>query len=97
MLIAISTYLKPLEEVDVHRATHHAYLKPLFDSKKLLISGRQADCSGGVIMTNTLSRDEFATVLQADPFEKAGVAKYHIYEFNPSFYDESLSHCFERP
>ncbi len=35
MLVAISKYLKPLDEVDLHRAKHHQYLKPLFESKKL--------------------------------------------------------------
>ncbi|PIQ43960.1 MAG: GTP cyclohydrolase [Gammaproteobacteria bacterium CG11_big_fil_rev_8_21_14_0_20_46_22] len=95
MLIAISKYLTPLDEVDVHRAKHHQYLKPLFESKKLLIAGRQNNDLGGVIIARTLSKEEFEQILAQDPFTMAGVSKYTIYEFTPSFYDECFANRFE--
>lgn len=90
MLIAISKYLKSLEEVDVHRKKHHEYLKPLFASGKLLISGRQNPPVGGVIMSKILSLAEFKEILREDPFSQAGVARYEVIEFTPVLGEPSL-------
>lgn len=95
MLIAISKYLKPLNEVDEHRPAHHAFLRSLFNEGKLLASGRQHDNSGGVIIAKTLSREEFEAMLAEDPFTKAGASQYTIFEFSPSFYDACLTEVFE--
>lgn len=95
MLVAVSKYLKPLAEVDVHRAEHHQYLKPFFESGKLLISGRQNNNSGGVIITRSLSKEAFEQILAQDPFTTAGAAEYKLYEFNPSFYHECLADMVE--
>lgn len=94
MLIAISKYQKPLDEVDVYRAKHHEYLKSFFAVEKLLISGRQNDNSGGVIVAKNISKDEFEKILANDPFVKASVTQYTIYEFTPSFCDELISGFF---
>lgn len=83
MLIAISTYIKPLTEVDLHRAIHHQYIKPLFEAGKLLVGGRQNPPLGGVIISHVLSRSDFQEILDNDPFTLARVAIYKILEFNP--------------
>lgn len=85
MLIAISKYIQPLSVVDQFRAQHHEYLKPLFDRDKLLTCGRQNSLKGGVIIPKDISRQEFEEILQQDPFVIAGVSKYEIVEFTPSF------------
>jgi uncharacterized protein YciI len=90
MFIAISKYLKPLSEVDAYRPAHHQYIKPLFESGHFLISGRQNPPVGGVIISKLKSIEEFKTILDNDPFTKAGVAEYHITEFAPAFYDQAL-------
>ncbi len=94
MLIAISKYQKPLDEVDVYRTKHLEYLKSLFAEEKLLISGRQNNNSGGVIVAKNLSKDEFEKILANDPFVTAGVTQYVIYEFTLSFCDELISELF---
>ncbi len=91
MLIAISKYQKPLDEVDVYRTKYHEYLKSFFAAEKLLISGRQNDNSGGVIVAKNISKDEFEKILANDPFVKASVTQYAIYEFTASFCDALLS------
>lgn len=90
MLIAISTYLKPLTEVDVHREEHRKYLKSLHASGKLLISGRQNPPVGGVIIARIKSLDEFKLILAEDPFFKSGMVEYKITEFNPTLFDEVI-------
>lgn len=85
MLIAISKYTQPLSIVDTFRAEHHQYLKPLFDADKLLTCGRQNSLVGGVIIPKNISREEFEDILRKDPFVIAGVSKYEIFEFTPSF------------
>jgi uncharacterized protein YciI len=95
MLIAISKYTKPLSEVDVYRQEHHKYMKPLFETGKLFIAGRQNPPSGGVIIAKTQSCDEFQKILDNDPFTKAGVAEYTIIEFNPTFFDDSIGMLFK--
>ena len=85
MLVAISKYTQPLLIVDKHRAEHHQYLKPLFDTDKLLTCGRQNSLEGGVIIPRDISREEFEEILRRDPFVIAGVSKYEIIEFTPSF------------
>ena len=95
MLVAISKYPKPLKEVDVYRTEHHEYLKLLFKQGKLLAAGRQNSNVGGVIIAKTNSKEEFAELLANDPFVKAGVTEYEIFEFMPSFYDDSIKEMFE--
>ena len=41
------------------------------------------------------SKEEFEQILAQDPFTMAGVSKYTIYEFTPSFYDECFANRFE--
>jgi len=90
MLIAISTYLKPLSEVDLYVTEHRSYLRKLVDSNKLLICGRQSPPVGGVLVAKIASKEEFLALLKEDPFMKAGVAEYKIIEFKPLLYDPKI-------
>ncbi len=95
MLIAISTYQKPLEEVDAHRQAHLDFLHQLFAEKKLLMSGRQNPPTGGVIIPVTTSKAEFEAMLADDPFQKMGMAKYNIIEFNPTSFHPALKSLYD--
>jgi uncharacterized protein YciI len=90
MLIAISKYLKPLPEVDLHRDEHRKFLKTLLSSNKLVVSGRQNPPVGGVIITQIKSIEEFKKILAEDPFCKAGVSEYTIIEFIPNLFDDPI-------
>jgi len=84
MLLAISTYLKPLHDIDPHRKKHLAYLQSLVDQGALVCSGRQTPALGGVIIVHSLSKEEFAQFLEKDPFVTLGLARYDIVEFTPT-------------
>ncbi len=91
MLIAISNYTRPLEEVDSHRQDHIAYVKNLISANKLLAAGRQTPATGAVIIANhTVSHAELLELLAEDPYCKVGVAEYKIIEFNPVLCDEAF-------
>ncbi len=91
MLIAISTYTKPLPEVDQHRTAHLDYIKAkLVATHKLLLAGRKNPADGAVILAKDLTADEFKKILADDPYCKAGVAEYQIFEFHPALFAETL-------
>ena len=90
MFIAISKYLKSLNEVDQYRHAHWDYLQQHFDAGKLLVSGRQQPAVGGVIISAAISKNEFEAILQQDPFVLSESASYEIIEFNASFMAPAL-------
>ena len=50
MLVLVTlSYRVPLAEVDVHTPAHRAYLKTLFDAKKLIASGPFVPREGGAL------------------------------------------------
>lgn len=83
MLIATLKYTRPLEEVDACLPKHVAYLKPFFETGKLLVAGRMTNGIAGIIIAHQITREEFETILKNDPYQEAKVAAYEIVEFNP--------------
>lgn len=82
MYVLLSRYLRPIEEVDAVLDRHREWIREHYESGRFLISGRQADGSGGVIVARAASRAELERLLTADPYRKAGVAEYAIHEFH---------------
>jgi uncharacterized protein YciI len=83
MFVAISEYLKPLEEVDHFADAHRDWMMKHYASGRFLGSGRKVPPTGGIILARAESRDEFLSILAEDPYQQNGLAKYEIYEFNP--------------
>ena len=83
MFVAISTYLKPLEEVDRWHAAHFEWMMKHYASGRFLGSGRRVPPIGGVILARAENREEFLSLLAEDPFQQNGLAKYEVFEFNP--------------
>ena len=90
MLIAISTYLKPLSEIDPHRPAHLAFLKKLIDDKVILIAGRQDPATGAIIIANIDSTESFLNLLKNDPYIQYNLAEYKFIKFTPVVYAELL-------
>jgi uncharacterized protein YciI len=82
MFIAISEYLKPLEEVSQFSAAHVAWTMKHYASGRFLGSGRRVPPVGGVIIARGESQEEFLSILAEDPFQQHGLAKYEVFEFN---------------
>jgi uncharacterized protein YciI len=84
MFIFTSTYVKPLEEVDEHRADHLAWIQKQVEAGVILISGRRVPPEGGVIILRAANLEEAKAIMATDPFAASGVAEYMPTEFTPS-------------
>ncbi len=83
MFIAISTYYKPLEELDALYPAHFAWVQQHYDAGRFLGSGPRVPRTGGVIVGREESLEAFRALLAEDPFVQAGAAQYEIVEFTP--------------
>jgi uncharacterized protein YciI len=83
MFIAISVYLKPLDEVNRFTAEHAAWIVRHYTSGRFLASGRRVPPIGGVIIGRAESQEEFVSLLAEDPYQQHGIAKYEVFEFSP--------------
>jgi uncharacterized protein len=80
-----STYLQPPEVIEKTRPAHVAFLHEEIEKGRLILAGRQADQSGGVLITSDIDEREAADVLANDPYVQAGVASYEQTTFNGAF------------
>ena len=85
MFVAISTYLKPLEEVDEVYPAHRKWLLKHYNAGRFLGSGPRVPRTGGLIIAREGSLEAFLALLAADPFQKRGIARYEVFEFTPGF------------
>jgi uncharacterized protein YciI len=77
-----STYLQPLEVVGQTRPAHLEFLAAEVDAGRLLLAGRQEDGDGGMLITADLSVEEAQSIIDRDPYTKAGAAHYERVSFN---------------
>jgi len=82
--LMISTYLKPLDEVDAVRDDHLSFLAGLEQRGLVVSAGRQDPPVGGVVILNVDSEAEARALIAEDPYVKAGVAAYTPTGFKPS-------------
>jgi uncharacterized protein YciI len=83
MFVAISTYLKPLEEVDNAYPAHRQWLMKQYNAGRFLGSGPRVPRTGGVIIARAESLEACQAMLAEDPFQQQGIVQYDVYEFNP--------------
>ncbi len=83
MFVAISTYLKPLEELEALYPAHFAWMMPHYTAGRVLGSGPRVPRTGGILIGREESLEAFQTFLAQDPFVQAGAAHYEIFEFTP--------------
>jgi uncharacterized protein YciI len=83
MFVAISTYLKPLEEVDKVYPPHRQWLLKHYNAGRFLGSGPRVPRIGGLIIARAESLEALQAILAEDPFQQQGIAQYDVYEFNP--------------
>lgn len=91
MFLVITEYLKNIEDVEKYLPAHSAFLDKYYAQKKIIFSGRRNPRIGGAIMFNVDSEAEVQSILSEDPFKRNGIAKYELYEFIPTKYDERFS------
>jgi uncharacterized protein YciI len=81
MILAVSRYLRPLEEVNQARSAHQDFLAALEDRGLLVMAGRQRPPVGAVIVLRGEDADDAQTLLNDDPYVKRGLAAYTITPF----------------
>ena len=84
LFVAISTYQKPLSEVEPYYAAHKEWLENQYNAGWVLGSGRRNAPVGGVLIGRAASKDEFARRFLDDPFVIYGCSQYEIFEFIPN-------------
>lgn len=84
MYLMISTYLKPLDEVDQARDEHLAFLAGLEERGLVVSAGRQDPPKGGVILLDVDTEAEARTIIADDPYVKHGLAAYEPTGWKPS-------------
>jgi uncharacterized protein YciI len=83
--VLTSTYLQPPDVIDQTRPAHLEFLKGEVDAGRLVLAGRQEDQSGGVLVTGDVSAEEAQDIIDRDPYQLAGVARYERLSFNGAF------------
>jgi len=81
--VIASDYLAPLAEIDKLLVEHRAHLGTGYARGLLLASGPQNPRKGGMILARAHERAELERFFADDPFAKAGIARYHLVEFDP--------------
>jgi uncharacterized protein YciI len=70
---ALIDYTTDASNIAATRPAHREYLKTLFDSDRLVISGPFTDDRGGILVYEAKSAEEVETMIRDDPFARAGV------------------------
>jgi uncharacterized protein YciI len=81
MILAVSRYLRPLEEVNEARPAHQEFLAALDDRGLLVMAGRQRPPIGAVIVLRGEDANGAEALLNDDPYVKRGLAAYTITPF----------------
>jgi uncharacterized protein YciI len=84
MYLMISTYLRPLDEVDAAREDHMSYLADLERRGLVVSAGRQDPPAGGVILFDVDTEAEANALIARDPYVQRGLATYEATGWKPS-------------
>jgi len=97
LYIITLNYTKPIEQVDVHLATHRSYLDKFYAAGLFITSGRQTPLKGGVIIARSFdsfgknyTRTDIENIMNNDPFIVNDVTEYTITEFTPVKFSEDF-------
>ncbi|TWG26513.1 YciI family protein [Actinoplanes teichomyceticus] len=72
----ISTYQKPLADVDQARDQHLAYIADLEERGLAVTAGRQEPPTGGIILLDVDTEAQAQELIAQDPYVQQGLATY---------------------
>ena len=84
LYVVLWHYTEPLEAIDAVRAAHLAHIERHAQEGVFLAWARRAPPVGGVIIAATPDRAKLEEIVAADPYQRAGVARAEIVDFNPA-------------
>ena len=76
MYLMVSTYLRPLGEVDAARSEHLRFMDGLEATGVVVGAGRQDPPVGGIVLLDVASADEGRELMAGDPYVQRGLARY---------------------
>lgn len=90
LFVVLLSYLKPLEEVDIHLPAHRAFLQKHYNSSHFIVSGPQIPREGGLILMRAQNREEAMQIMNEDPFTQNGVSSFQIIQFKAADFAEDF-------
>ena len=84
MYLMISTYLRPLDEVDAVRPEHIEFVAGLTETGVCVASGRRQPPVGGILLLDVATEDEARAVIADDPYVTGGFARYEPVGWTPT-------------
>ncbi len=93
MCLVLLTYVKPLVEVDLHRAAHVAWIKGCIAESVMLLAGRRSPPTGGVLLFRG-EADVVAEEAANDPFVTNGVATFEVVPFTATLAMDEIGDLF---
>ncbi|SDE88946.1 YciI family protein [Sporomusa acidovorans] len=90
MFLVITTYQKSIDQIEKFLPAHSAFLDNYYASKQIIFSGRRNPRIGGMILFNVEKQSDVLAIIEKDPFNVNGIAKYELFEFIPTKYDKDF-------
>lgn len=84
LFAVVTNYLADSPAVDAKRDEHLIWVKQQYDAGRFLISGRRIPAHGGVMVLRAADRSQAVALLGGDPYARAGLVEWRIYEFAPT-------------
>nr|WP_198980550.1 YciI family protein [Herbaspirillum sp. ASV7] len=88
----IMTYLRPLDEVNLHLDTHKAWLANNVKAGRVILAGPQGDGRGGLVLAACADLNELNAMMNQDSFIHHGVASYEAYSCKPALASLDFAH-----
>jgi len=76
MYLMISTYLRPIEEVDAIRPKHFEFMDGLQERGALVGAGRRIPPTGGIVLLDVETEEDATATMALDPYVTGGYATY---------------------
>lgn len=84
MILVLTEYAKPIEEIEKWLPAHSQHLDTYYGLGKVVFSGRLNPRTGGIILLSVNSLCEAEKIIEQDPFKINGCATYRLIEFIPT-------------
>ncbi|CAM1351241.1 YciI family protein [Tenacibaculum ascidiaceicola] len=91
MFIINFNFIKPIEEVNKYTESHRDYVAKQYEKGKFIIGGPKVPREGGIVLSNSCTKEEVIEILSKDPLIVKGLAEYSLTEFSPMMSTENLN------
>lgn len=78
--LALLTYVKPIAEIDALRPRHLEWISARIDAGEVLLAGRRASATGGVLLFRG-EAEAVEAIARTDPYIIEGVATLEVVGF----------------